>query len=531
MKPEPVQPTNESSPPVHQPDPPPVRDAAWPAVILAAQLLLSLGFLANKTLWLDEAYSAMMARLPLKDIVQAMTFDAGPPLYYLLLHAWRAVLGESETALRSLSLLFALAATAGVYQLAREAVDRPAAVLSTLLFAFSPLSMAYTREARHYTLLAALAVGAAWCVRRYVTRGELKYLAGTGLIWLALVYTHNLGWFIAVGSGLAALVLPGGMRRAAPLLACGAVVVILYLPWLPTLLEQWRNTERTIAWVDKVWTPWMIGYTWTGFLPGGALPAYMDLPRFPAWAQIANGVIFGLPLLWGIYEAIRLNQRFILSVLILLLIGLGGPYLVSLAGKPIYLAGRTDYGLFPFGCLLAGYGVSRVAWKKAPAVFMLIFLPQAAGVDTAYQLRGDPRSERDIVLYLEKNGQAGDGILCTGLSRPPLEYYLRNHGFVFLSYPSDMKNHLAHLNESWYLEHTNLEVEADTALQTAKLNLKSENRLWVVGSGRALNQPLLARIERDGVNQRIQSPRMGLRRLNEPLFLLKVDYDALAPVR
>ncbi|HQH74572.1 MAG TPA: glycosyltransferase family 39 protein, partial [bacterium] len=140
MKPEPVQPTNESSPPVHQPDPPPVRDAAWPAVILAAQLLLSLGFLANKTLWLDEAYSAMMARLPLKDIVQAMTFDAGPPLYYLLLYAWRAVLGESETALRSLSLLFALAATAGVYQLAREAVDRPAAVLSTLLFAFSPLS-------------------------------------------------------------------------------------------------------------------------------------------------------------------------------------------------------------------------------------------------------------------------------------------------------------------------------------------------------------------------------------------------------
>ena len=65
-----------------------------------------------------------------------MTFDAGPPLYYLLLYAWRPC-WRIETALRSLSLLSPWR-PAGVYQLAREAVDRPAAVLSTLLFAFSP---------------------------------------------------------------------------------------------------------------------------------------------------------------------------------------------------------------------------------------------------------------------------------------------------------------------------------------------------------------------------------------------------------
>lgn len=528
---EPVQPTDESFPTSNFPSAPPVRDTVWLWAILAAQLLLTIGFLANKTLWLDEAYSALMARLPLAGIIQAMIFDAGPPLYYMLLHMWRAVLGESETALRGFSLLCALAATAGICQLAREAIGRQAAIITTLLFAFSPLTMAYAREARQYTLLAALAVGAAWCVRRYVTRGDFLYLAGGGLSWLALVYTHNLGWFIAVGTGLAALALPGGNRRWPPLLACGAAVVILYLPWLPTLAAQWYHTEQTIAWVEKAWTPWMPGYTWTGFLPGGALPAYMDLPRFPRVAQIANSLLFGLPLLWGIYQAFRNNQRVIFCILILLLIGLGGPCLVSVAGKPIYLAGRTDYGLFPFWCLLAGYGVSRVSWKKAPVFFLLLFLPQAAGVDTAYLLRDDPRSERDLILYLEKNAQAGDMVLCTGLTRPALEYYLRDRGFQFLSYPFDMKNHLAHLNESWYLEHMNLDAEADSVLQTAKQTLKTENRLWVVGSDRAINQPLLNRIERAGENPRIQSPRMGLRKLNEPLFLLKVDYDALFPVR
>ncbi|NPU96874.1 MAG: hypothetical protein HPY51_06625 [Candidatus Omnitrophica bacterium] len=531
MNSKPVPPTNATSPNLVFPSAPRGRDTRWLWIILAAQWLLSAGFLANKTLWLDEAYSALMARLPLKDIIPAMAFDAGPPLYYMLLRMWRAVLGESETALRGLSLLAALAASAGIYQLTREAIGRQAALLATLLFAFSPLTMAYAREARQYTLLAALAVGVAWYARRYVTRGGFPYLAGTGLGWLALVYTHNLGWFIALGSGLAVLALPGGKQRFPALLACGALVLILYLPWLPMLAAQWQNTERTIAWVEKAWTPWMLGYTWTGFLPGGALPAYMDLPRFPVWGQIANSLIVGGALLWGVYQAIRINQRFIFFVLILLFVGLGGPYLVSLAGKPIYLAGRTDYGLFPFWCLLAGYGISHVRWKQAPVIFLLLFLPQAAGIDTAYQLREDPRSERDLVLYLDKHAQTGDGILCTGLTRPVLEYYLRNRGFVFFSYPLDMKNHLAHLNESWYLAYVNLHAEAETVLRTAQQTLRPRNRLWVVGSERVLNQPLLARIERSNGANRIQSPRMGLRKLNEPLFLLQVDYAALVPLR
>ena len=68
--------------------------------LLLVQILISIPLLLlSSTLWLDEAYSALMARNSFVEILSAMRFDAGPPLYYLLLHSWRMVFGESEIAL------------------------------------------------------------------------------------------------------------------------------------------------------------------------------------------------------------------------------------------------------------------------------------------------------------------------------------------------------------------------------------------------------------------------------------------------
>jgi mannosyltransferase len=53
-----------------------------------------LRFLAPSALWLDEAQSVAIARLPLPDLLEALRQDGAPPLYYLLLHAWMAVLGD-----------------------------------------------------------------------------------------------------------------------------------------------------------------------------------------------------------------------------------------------------------------------------------------------------------------------------------------------------------------------------------------------------------------------------------------------------
>jgi len=70
-------------------------------------------FYLVQSLWRDEAFSILLSeRSPLWFITKV--FD--PPLYYILLHYWMKIFGESEIATRSLSILgFALATVVVIY--------------------------------------------------------------------------------------------------------------------------------------------------------------------------------------------------------------------------------------------------------------------------------------------------------------------------------------------------------------------------------------------------------------------------------
>ena len=72
-------------------------------------LLLGAGLrmygLSAESLWLDEALSWNQARLPLPALLDSIAADVHPPLYALLLHIFIALLGDSEAALRLLSVI------------------------------------------------------------------------------------------------------------------------------------------------------------------------------------------------------------------------------------------------------------------------------------------------------------------------------------------------------------------------------------------------------------------------------------------
>jgi hypothetical protein len=50
--------------------------------ILVAQIGLCLPGLFSRSLWLDEAYSAVLARKSFTEIRSSLLRDSGPPLYY-----------------------------------------------------------------------------------------------------------------------------------------------------------------------------------------------------------------------------------------------------------------------------------------------------------------------------------------------------------------------------------------------------------------------------------------------------------------
>lgn len=504
----------------------------WLYVILAGQCLLNVAFLGYRVLWLDEAYSAVMARLPLTGVPQALRYDAGPPFYYWLLHGWRGVFGESEYALRGLSLLFALLATVCVYRIAALVWSRRAAWISALLFACSPLVTAYSQEARNYTFFATLCLIYALGSILYVFRSNWKGLPIASLSLAVMLYTHNVAWFLALAGGLASLIFLSDLKRSLKLFALMAVPVLLYLPWIPVLLQQMRNTELTIGWVTNAWTPMAILHSFIVFIPGGTSPVWVNLPSWPAWVQIVNAFLVLPVIAIGLILSVKKKQWETGFIAILFILGLVGPYLYSFVFTPVYLAGRTDFCLFPFWYLLIGFGIARLPSVQLRWALIFVLFVQSMFLNYQFLISEEARSEIDVVNYISTRGKPGDVVLCTGLVRPQLEYYLKPKGFQFVSFPLDMERHLAHFNEVWYLKNTDLKHETNTALERADRLAGNDGQIWVAGCDRKVNQPLFAMLRDDYgtiFSNRIETPRMGLRKLNEPFFILKVTNDKRMP--
>ena len=223
------------------------RRLAVAAVLVVLGLVLRFG--TSSPFWLDEALSANIASLPLGDMLDALRRDGHPPLYYLLLHAWTAVVGDGDVAIRLLSTAFGLAAVPLVWAAGRRIGGRTCALAATVLYATSPFAIRYSTEARMYSLVALLVIGGWLAVKRAEERPTWGRLAVVSLVSGLLLLTHYWSTFLlaVVVGGLAVRAWRARRRGEAfdrPALLAAAVVAggVLFLPWLPTFLSQAGST-------------------------------------------------------------------------------------------------------------------------------------------------------------------------------------------------------------------------------------------------------------------------------------------------
>ena len=76
---------------------------AVPGAIALIVIGIGLRFWTLSDLWMDEAQTVTIAKLPLHSIPGALRQDGAPPLYYVLLHFWMRLVGQGDLAVRSLS--------------------------------------------------------------------------------------------------------------------------------------------------------------------------------------------------------------------------------------------------------------------------------------------------------------------------------------------------------------------------------------------------------------------------------------------
>ncbi|GAB4493055.1 MAG: hypothetical protein Fur0016_21010 [Anaerolineales bacterium] len=125
--------------------------AAWGLVAFGLILRLR-QYLANRSLWLDEAMLALnIIHKDIWGLFGKLDYEQGAPLGFLLLEKLAAtLLGDGERALRLLPLLAGCASLVLFYLLARQILRPPGLLIALALFALSPTLIYYASEVKQY---------------------------------------------------------------------------------------------------------------------------------------------------------------------------------------------------------------------------------------------------------------------------------------------------------------------------------------------------------------------------------------------
>ncbi len=213
-----------------------------------------------QSLWYDEAFSVYLAHASLAEITARTAADIQPPLYYYLLHIWSALAGESEFAVRFMSLGFGLLTLPLMYVTARRLFDTSAALVSAALGALAPLYVWYSQEARMYTLITFLLLLSSYALLRASGARERAYRWWLvfAVANIAAVYTHyfsfavvafQLLWVVVSSYRFQGYRLRGYRLRVTelpvaplevlkPATISVAGVFVAFLPWLPFVIAR-----------------------------------------------------------------------------------------------------------------------------------------------------------------------------------------------------------------------------------------------------------------------------------------------------
>lgn len=215
--------------------------------ILLLILLLAFGlrvaYLDGQSLWSDEFLSLDRSRVAFGDLLGQLPVEH-VPLYFWSLRAWTLIAGDTDFALRFVSVVWSTLAVALLYRLAARLAAPAVAVLAAFLLAINPLQVWYAQEARMYamlvglSLIALLGLDIALTSPRGRVRGASLYVAAS----LAAMYAQYYGVLVPA---LGFLYAPWRIRYSGTprglswrfLMVSHAAIAVLAIPWL---LRLWR---------------------------------------------------------------------------------------------------------------------------------------------------------------------------------------------------------------------------------------------------------------------------------------------------
>ena len=383
----------------------------WWVPILALAMALRFYHLTSAAIWGDEGSSLLLSEYALADLWFHAAHDVHPPLYFLLLRGWIEVFGDSIGSIRSLSAIPGVAVVGLGIWLTRQLSTRRAAVLAGILLVLLPTAVRYSQEVRMYSLLGVWLLGATLALVYWVRQPErARYLAVYVLLMSAGFYTHYFtALCVLVHWAYLGLQAPGQRLITRPAWwVANVAIVLLYLPWLPNLLDLVQHVEQLkvggdIGWEEPVNLLSLPSMVWQFLLQDDGLglwpPLFWLLPLLLAVVVVSTA--------WR-NNAARLPALFCLLPLLLV-------YGVSFISPVFIERYLTVYALgLPIVLALAIDRLpSRLSWLGV-ALFALFVGVELLGLKNNFEV--DEHDQFNVpVEFVNRNYQEGDRIVLSDM--------------------------------------------------------------------------------------------------------------------
>ena len=374
-----------------------------------------LRFVAPTELWLDEALSVNIARLPLPQILGALRHDGAPPLYYLLLHMWMLVFGEGNFAVRALSGVISVACLPLAWTVGRRVGGHRLAWATLLLMATSPFALTYAASARMYSLMILWTLLGFLAIARAMEVPSTRRLTAVGMVTALILYTHYWGIYLVAVTGLCLLLrakrsrsdrsdlTEEQQRTAWSCFVAMALGSLAFLPWLPSFIFQLLHTG----------TPWSNA---AGL--GDILSVLGQYAGGGPWGAALGLTLFTLVLLGvfgeshdGRHVLVNLKARRKARPVAFVLMGTLMVAVLCGALAQAAFVGRYTAVVFPLFMILAGLGVVVFSDRRVLAVVMawttMAGLIVGVGANVSQRTEAGPVAKvinsqantNDLVLY------------------------------------------------------------------------------------------------------------------------------------
>jgi mannosyltransferase len=449
------------------------RLAVFVEVLLGA--ILGALFLGTHSLFLDESVSSTLATAPWHRFAYVVSHrEANMALYYLLLRGW-VVFGHSEIALRSLSVILAVAALWVLIMLARSLFGRRAALIAGLVLAVNPLFIQFAQDVRGYSLALLLVSASSF----FFVRGIQQVDPPPRFCWTAYTvvtalaaYTNFWAALVPVAQALSLGFLPPGRIPWRRVLASAVALLVLLVP-LGLLI---RSTDSAgVDWASGS----SAGHLFT-HIRSSVPHAALDLLVLIAAVVVVAIVVLARrrPALGTLFA----RQWPLFFALCWLVVPVGAVVMLSLVYKPLLVIRYLMVSL-PAAVLLIALVIDRVASMArrgalaiAAALLVVVLGVSAAGAAQWYA-NGGPQDFRSAAVYLADRAQPGDGVMIfMPYERIPIEWYLAGRP------ATERILHPVYPATEWGVDPLSFDLGVPLPSQAVEQAASKYHRIWLVSA-------------------------------------------------